>query len=131
MAKTMRTMLKEWNNQYFQGMGIPLQPLKDDLGLPCTGWGASFEEGGVQIIAHNSLIEISILRNAYDYSDNSTIYVYNDKSVAEKVLEAIAVNMRTLEMRFNSFAELADCLEQELTAFPAARVTKNEPLSEW
>lgn len=128
MAKSMKNLLKEWNNSHNDGLfrGLPVDELRNDYGSKYSVWSAGFEGGSVQIDVDGISAQISVLRIADDPFNNSKFYTFKNYKVFQAALEVVYHTLEKFDVKYTSFEEYADTLEMILDVFPADKVKKNK-----
>ena len=128
MAKTLKTLLKEWNNSHTDGLfrGLSVDELNTDYGTKYSVWSAGFDDGSVQIEIHGNSAQISVLRTVSDPFNNSKFYTFNNYKVFKAALEVVYHTLEKFDVKYASFEEYADTLEMILDVFPADNVKKNK-----
>ena len=127
MAKSMKNLLKDWNNSHNDGLfrGLSVYALRNDYGSKYSVQSAGFEGGSVQIDVDGTSAQISVLRIADDPFNNSKFYTFKNYKVFQAALEVVYHTLEKFDV-YTSFEEYADTLEMILDIFPADKVKKNK-----
>lgn len=127
MAKSMKSLLKKWNESHNDGLfrKLRVDEFWNDYGIRVSVWSAGFDGGSVQIDAESTSVQISVLRNAEDPYSNSKFYTFENYKVFRAALEVVYHTLEQFDVKYPSFEEYADTLEMILDVFPADKVKKN------
>ena len=128
MAKSMKSLLKKWNESHNDGLfrKLRVDEFWNDYGSKVSVWSAGFDGGSVQIDAESTSVQISVLRDAENPYNNSKFYTFVNYKVFRAALEVIYHTLEQFNDKYTTFAEYADTLEMILDVFPADKVKKNK-----